>query len=606
METLASAASRAGIEPVRARLWLLVGPAFFLAVGCAALKGLHWMDLPVVDDAAISVAYGLSFWEGFGLRLTHDSPIVEGFSSPAWALLTGLGHFTHVDSLVFAKWTASVLGVLGVALLSMSEAVLERRSLRPLDGGVLLLSLAFPSLAFWLASGMETGLHLFVMVLAYLLAQSTRVRGELLGVFFAALLLVRPELVLAGAGLTAWWSWQRFRSGDRNAAVRGLAGLVGGLLLLLASRRLYFSEWLPNTFFVKRRWDFNGGHYLWTFLQVHAWSFAGALLASVVLLFTPMRARLVSLLLIIGSGLVFGFASRGDWMREWRFLVWVLPFLVTPLLLAWTAVRTSFTGRRLRVAVVALLVASGLSVYGAVGQVERFAALKTAPEFPAFYVMNKAVQLKQTLDTAGVLRPHLGLPDIGGLALVFRDSDVSDVAGLADYALAHAPGTAAMEDYLLNEGPPLVIEAHGPSGHVAFKALKPWFEGWGGGLAVMTGLTRDEDPRCPGEKGALRSTSSDGQALKLRQLMAAGKPVQALRFWRCAQSYSPELERLSGSQRESLGSAAERHALRLESSDRVQALRFWSLATVLAGNGSALRRHTEQLRAELFPGEAER
>jgi hypothetical protein len=86
--------------------------------------------------------------------------------------------------------------------------------------------------------------------------------------------------------------------------------------------------------------------------------------------------------------------------------------------------------------------------------------------------------------------------------------------------------------------------------------------------------------------------------------MESGAPVQALRHWRCAQSYAAE--GLSGSQRDSLSEAAADRAQVLESTDPKLALRYWSLATVLAQNGSRLRRHTEQLRAELFPGEAER
>ncbi len=577
-----------------------MGAGLSLALASAlSLSIIGWMALPVVDDAAISIAYGLSFWEGYGFRLTHHSGIVEGFTSPAWAVITGLWAALGGEPLQFARWAGSVLGTLGMMVLASSQAILERRGPNALEVTAGFVSLAFPSLAFWLSSGMETGLALLSMVLAYLLVHEPRARAGHVGLGLASLVTIRPEFVVTGAALVIWWSWSRRRS----VVAVGVFG--AGLAVLLLARRAYFGEWLPNTWFVKRHWDFGGARYVWDFLVMHRWMFAGSLLSACVVLWSKLRGQLASVSIVIGSALWFAFDARGDWMREWRFLVWVLPFGLTPVLLGWSSVRSlDLHGARRRVQQVALLAASAMIMFGALGQLQRFEGLKASPEFPADFVMKNARQLKTAQEGIGAVRPHLGLPDVGGLALVFRDAAIADVAGLTDYAMAHAPGTAAMEDYLLNEGPPMVIDAHGPSGHVAFKALRPWFVGWSHGVATMTGLTRDEDPRCPGQKATLLEGDAASLESRLSRLMDQGQPVAALRLWRCADTYLSDEKRLTFEQRRALSADAQEQAARLQTSDRLLALRYWSLATVLAEEEPALRRHTERLRAELFPGQA--
>src|SRR5262249_62280661 len=87
--------------------------------------------------------------------------------------------------------------------------------------------------------------------------------------------------------------------------------------------------------------------------------------------------------------------------------------------------------------------------------------------FAAIFVRDNALRLGQRLRTLGVEQARVGLADIGGAGLALRGDRVLDIAGLADYALAVQGGNPpAMEDYLVSEGLPDLVDAHGPSGHV--------------------------------------------------------------------------------------------------------------------------------------------
>ena len=98
----------------------------------------------------------------------------------------------------------------------------------------------------------------------------------------------------------------------------------------------------------------------------------------------------------------------------------------------------------------------------------RFNAARREAGFSASFVRDKALELRQRLAALGIEQARLGLADIGGAALALRADRIVDVAGLADYALAeHGGNFRAMQDYLVGEGLPDVIDAHGPSGHVS-------------------------------------------------------------------------------------------------------------------------------------------
>lgn len=571
------------------------------------------MNAPVVDDAAITIGYGLSLWSGHGLRLTENSQATEGFSSPVWVLITGLCSPLHIDPLRWAWWLDALFGACGVGLFWRWGASSERRSVHIEDSLVWGVTLSVLSFCFWLSSGMETGVEVFLLGLSGLLAfrESHRKKGASTGIALGLLSLSRPEGIAFAGCVGLWWLLVHIKTRPfpwrQTFAIAGRCAAIVGAYV--AFRWFYFGELLPNTYFAKRTWDFHWRDYAMGF-----WGQYDALLmacgaASVLgLLHRSSRSRTFLALMFCLLQCLFVVISKGDWMREWRFIVPIVPALGVVLAAPISGARQAWKNRTrvwqralisLSLLCSVLLVAAAATT--AVLQAKRLQPLKDSPEFSAEFVMHNASEWKKTLDANGAKRPLVGLPDVGGLSLVFRQAEILDVAGLADYALAHARNLDAMEDYIVHEGLPAIIDAHGPSGHIARPKIRESYGGWGGGVGWLPALSENNDSRCPGSKGQVLSWSTLELQLRIEHELKSAQPLTALALWRCAFSYVEDDQLPPERWRRSIASVAAKRGEELRQADLAQAVQFLSFATVVAGGNGPLRRKTEQLRAKLFP-----
>src|SRR5262249_11722767 len=260
--------------------------------------------------------------------------------------------------------------------------------------------------------------------------------------------------------------------------------------------------------------------------------------------------------------------------------------------------RTSLPVPRPVVPLLACLAAVGLTVPA---ELSRLDSARRDAGFPATFVRDNALRLRQRLRELGVQQARVGLADNGGTGLALRGDRVLDIAGLADYALAAQGGNfPAMEDYLVGEGLPDLVDAHGPSGHVGnFSRLMRHYRAIGGGVWLLDGLGPGRDPRCPGGAGA-PVLAPDVAELR-RQLdvfIGTSDPGRAVDLVRCIQAHRPA----AFAELRSLSPRAAEASLRAEQAGGLEwALRFSSLATILADENAHLRRRTEQLRRRLFP-----
>jgi hypothetical protein len=586
--------------------WMVL-PALGLAIVGAAVHAAL-LRLPVVDDAAISIAYGQSFFAGAGLRLTPASPPVEGFSNPLWTFLLGLSGPLHVDALAFSRWLGILLGALAVLFVALAVPAASGRRLRPVDVVGPFLVAASPNYAYWICSGMESGLHALLLAASvWALVRDFRLgRGLISALVLAGLALTRPEtplFILAAALL--WASWL---VGARRRPDRPEATLVGVLAVVacayLAVRWAYFARLLPNTYFAKQLWNFRPDAYLLGFARAYPLPLAVSAILGALGLTSRSARRPASLALaFLLCDAVFVWVVKGDWMAQWRFLgpFWpMLGILVGAGLcaIAERTARASLPFPRPLVPLLASVAALGLAVPQ---QLSRIDSVRRDAGFPATFVRDNALRLRQRLREMGVEQARVGLADIGGAGLALRGDTVLDVAGLADYALAAQGGNVrAMEDYLVGEGLPDVVDAHGPSGHLSsFTRLMRHYRAIGGGVWVLDGLGPGHDPRCPGES-VVAVLNVDVSELR-RQLDAyvdASDAGRAIDLVRCIQAHRPAAvpELRSASARAADASVRAERAGGLE-----WALRFSSLATILADENAHLRRRTEQLRRRLFP-----
>jgi hypothetical protein len=586
--------------------WLVL-PALGVAVVGAAVHAAL-LRLPVVDDAAISIAYGHSFFAGAGLRLTPASPPVEGFSNPLWVFLLGLSGPLHIDALAFSRWLGIVLGALALLFVALAVPAATGRRLRPIDAVGPLLVAASPNYAYWICSGMESGLHaLLLSASVWALVRDFRLgRGLTSGLVLGGLALTRPEtplFILVAALL--WASWL---AGARRRPGRPEATLVGVLALTscayLAFRWAYFARLLPNTYFAKQHWNFRPDQYLLGFVRAYPLPLTVSAILGAVGLTSPSARRPASLALaFLLCDVAFVWVVKGDWMAQWRFLgpFWPMFGILVGAGLCAIAERVARASLPFPRPVVPLVASLGVLGLAVPAQLFRVDSVRRDAGFPATFVRDNALRLRQRLRGMGVEQARVGLADIGGAGLALRGDRVLDVAGLADYALAAQGGNhPAMEDYLVGEGLPDVVDAHGPSGHLSsFNRLMRHYRAIGGGVWVLDGLAPGRDPRCPGESvGAVANVEVAELRRQLDAFIDASDAGRAIDLVRCIQAHRPD----AFPQLRSLSARAAEASVRAERAGGLEwALRFSSLSTILADENAHLRRRTEQLRRRLFP-----
>jgi len=486
----------------------------FAAVAAAAYH-CGYLAVPIVDDAAISIAYGHTFFAGHGFRVTPSSQPVEGFSNLLWTLMLGLSRPLGTAPDTYAHTLGVLFGLLALPVFAAWGPVAARRSPRLEDALGPWVAAASTTYATWISSGMETGLQAFLLALSgLLLLRELRTNtGAWAGLALGLLCLTRPEglLYVVAAGLV-WLSHQALERRWSGRQARGIAlwlvVLVGGWFVV---RWAYFADWLPNTYYAKRFWSFDGPRYLRNYYAENGrlclLAAAGLVLGMLGGAATARQAMLAALFLLAGGFFAW---RNGDWMREWRFLAPLVPLLDVGLAagVAGARERAPWLGARglrwrwvargvVAVGVVAMLVELGAWMKKSV---MRAPHIRANPELPYEFIANRLRVVQERARALGQVHPLVAYPDLGGQSMVLREGEIIDVAGLGDYAMAHhSNNPAAMEDYLVSEGPPSFLDVHGPSRHlIGFRTLMPRFHSLGEDRWELNGLSPTEDPRCPG------------------------------------------------------------------------------------------------------------
>ncbi len=577
-----------------------------------------YLAVPMVDDAAISLAYGLTFFAGEGFRVTPASQPVEGFSNLLWTLLLGLSGPLRLSHEVYGHGLGVLFGVLALPVFALWGPACEDRAPRWEDALAPWVVALNPTYAYWISSGMETGLEAFLLGLSglFLLRELRTGRSAHVGWALGLLCLTRPEgaLFTVAAGVvwmarrSAWRQWP----GRQEAAIAGwLLVLVGGWAVI---RWWYFADVVPNTYYAKRFWDFHAREYLTgfftTYRRLSGLALGGLLLGALGGGAGLRRSALVAL--FAGCGVFFAWNSKGDWMREWRFLAPVLPLWGAALAVGVSGARAlaerlaarvgTWPARGVHLVVGAGLVGVLLPALGAA--VARAPAIKKDPELPYSFIAGLFKPVREQTRAWGQVRPLLAFPDLGGQAMMLREAEIIDVAGLADYALAHhANNPAAMEDYLLSEGPGILMDVHGPSIHLGrFSRLMARYERHQGPVWRLKGLSASEDPRCPGGKAAVLALDVKALTERFAALIREGQAEEGLGLWRCATAYLPKDRLPDRRTRRRLADEAQARAEALaRGNEPLSALRHHSLATLLDDGDAHRRRATERLRAQVFP-----
>ena len=303
---------RSNLAPIAEQVLLGVAGLCFVV-----LTRHHWQQ--ICDDAFITFRYANNVAAGWG-PVWNRGERVEGFSSPLW-----------LGILVVARMVGTALptsaGLLGIACSALCIVLVHRfvfdlvRSRVAAAAACTAASLVYP-LYFWAPGGLETTLFAALVTLAaWSLTSSSAWRWSLA----AALLgVARPEGPLLACVLAVLARLAHGRVAARAGFLAlGLAPAVAWLLF----RRVYYGDWLPNTYYAKATGSLLMG--LESGILYASWAL-GLLLATALALWLAgmadrkIRCALAFLTLELGVVVVAG----GDWMWHGRMLLSVVPSLV--------------------------------------------------------------------------------------------------------------------------------------------------------------------------------------------------------------------------------------------------------------------------------------
>jgi len=347
------------------------------ALGLGVVFLLHlrrWSFL--CDDAFISFRYARNLGQHGALVYNLD-PLerVEGYTNLLWVLILAVGDALGLAPERLAPVLTATASLASLGLVALIGASLRRRfGPGPADRHAFaLVDLLAPALlaltpefVVWGSGGLEGSLALALglgAVFAWL-----RGRIELAAGLAALAGLTRLDSLLwiASFGL----GWLALVAVDqprppipwRRVALATLVFLAPLLAQLLA-RKLYYGEWLPNTWAVKHHGALLRGTYGRAYLEFWADRLALIWLAPVLVL---LRPRHVLLVLPIAAQLIWAWSIGGDFMAYGRFLLPATTLLALLLGLALAealaVARARFAPQLLAALALALVIALGLRI----------------------------------------------------------------------------------------------------------------------------------------------------------------------------------------------------------------------------------------------------
>jgi hypothetical protein len=421
-----------------------------------ALSMSGWL----IDDAYISFRYARNLASGAGL-VFNPGERVEGYTNFSWVIVAAIASKLGLG-LPFFMPLLGVVCALGVVLLVARAAPRywpegEEPGRACAGVGAAAMMALSPDLARYSVSGLETALYTLLITAAVVSLIASR--PVAFACFTSAAFLTRPDAALIGIVGVVWL----MKGADRvRATLRAVAVFVVLLGPYLVFKWRYFGALAPNTLAAKVP-DVRSG-----FLYVAGSLVSIGPIAAAVAFFVARDgrrfARPIDRLFVLWLVTLVAVALEGgDWMNGHRLTVQYLPLLA---LAADRFVVQSFTAASNAVAKIvrptAVLVCIPL---GLMGTREITQQLEYREVVDA-----RRERVVRELAAAGV--HSLGTFDVGLVGWVAPSMVITDLGGLTDRTIAHAPG-----HYFDKKPDPLYLAARDPDAFLFTTNLPPKVEG---------------------------------------------------------------------------------------------------------------------------------
>lgn len=473
-----------------------------------------------IDDADIFFTYADHLTSGRGLVFSPRIPVVEGYTSTLWMLVSAL-------SFLFGLNERGVL-VAEIALFAFTNYLMLRTISRLVSGSTELLCklvyLALVATSFGYVTWntvtlMDTGVWsaLIIWMTCILMFNPTSRREWIIAsIPFILAPIARPEaLIVAPAILVLIWLDRAALKLSWRPVIFILGGVIASNVLLVLFRLAYFGYPLPNTYYAKvsSKLSYNVGEgliYLSSYVlenAVASIAMLAAAIAAVVYLvslaprmFSRMPASTTDLIapalgkasLVLMMFIVLPLASGGDHFRLHRFYQPVFPLacltiVMSVMLAASHLMREKASpligSRNILIAAAGVLTAVWGYYFSATQSWSK--VFKDGSPIAHEYQISRAGRaMGQRLDlffvALGVDRPGIGVITVGGFSRTYTGS-VYDLMGLNNAYIAHFPGErvgiknhAAFEkDAFFNMQVDMLIDS--PDNGFAVAALKYLF-----------------------------------------------------------------------------------------------------------------------------------
>ena len=292
----------------------------------------------VQDDSFITFRYVKNFIDGHGL-VFNIGERVEGYTTFLWTIMLAIPGKLGFELINLSQ----VLGVLfGIGTLYFTYKLSQNLGGDNRQVGFSLIAvLLFASnsaVAYWLISGMETGMFVFLTVLCvwlYLKERNSPKNFAYAPLAFVLLSLTRPEgMYLFGLTMIHFVAEKFFTKGtDRKAEIKRLAMWVALYAIpigaFMAWRLSYYGWMFPNTYYAKagfsKDYFFAGVDYFWQFAQLDLLWGALFVIPIAFLLWKKRNWDMLYLIFILLAYTSYVVSVGGDVVANLRFFIPKLP-----------------------------------------------------------------------------------------------------------------------------------------------------------------------------------------------------------------------------------------------------------------------------------------
>jgi hypothetical protein len=263
-------ASKKETSTLHDRLFVLIIIAFLIYSGIFIAKLVFDVNgkpyTALFDDAMISMTYARNLAQGNGLVWNAGGARIEGFTNPLWVVFMAGFHLFPIPE----NWMSLPIQISGGLFLLGSLFYLRKMALNvsPGQSRVMLLTVLLTAFYYPLINWSLIGLEVSVLLLWINISVFLLLRVLDTGKFSRAIYILMGigTLIRMDAVVTYLTIWGLLFIFDKNNRQRHL--LEGALFLVLFMggqtllRKLYYGEWLPNTYYLKVE-----GWPLWSRLQ---------------------------------------------------------------------------------------------------------------------------------------------------------------------------------------------------------------------------------------------------------------------------------------------------------------------------------------------------